>query len=467
MQTAQPRRTMFAGRDAKSGPHSLEAEQMVLGSLLVDTTAWDRIGALCANDFAVATNAAIFAAARVGWLAGDVADTVLVSQRLRDDGNLDRVGGLQHLNELVHAVQVFTTSNLERYAAIVSNRALLRGLMAAAASINDLARDPTLQPDEAIESALGIIGALADGKHQSGLEAFADVVVHAADCAIHGNRILYRDMHPVKALEEKFGALEPGQMMVLAGRPGMGKTAAGLQAALRAASAGHHTAFFELEMTGIALASRALANWGGIPLEAIRYGDCSRFASALRATRDRLSALPIQLNTTPALHVDALRAQCRAISRRKPLRLIVVDHLTLMRGEGRDKREQVGYISNVLKVIAKENDAVVMALVQLNRQSETRPNKRPELSDLRESGEIEQDADGVVMLYRDAYYNQTSLDQDIVELIIRKNREGTVGTALCRAVLEESRFDDLPHDFRLQRNEPSRRSQLREPAGGF
>lgn len=458
---------MVASGDVGLGPYSFEAEKKVVGAVLIDATAWERIGALSADDFAVAAHAAIFAAARTGWMAGDAADTVLVGQRLRDEGNLDRVGGFMKLTELAHAVETSPTSNLQRYAEIVANRAVLRGLMGAAATIHDLARDPSIPPTEAIERAMGIIGALADGKSHGGIEPFGDVVADATDRAIDGNRVLYRDMLPVKALEDKFGALEPGQVVVLAGRPGMGKTAAGLQSALRAANAGHHTAFFELEMTGISLANRALSNWGGIPLELIRYGDCARVAGTLRTTRDCLRMLPIQLNSTPALHVDSLRSQCRAISRRNPLQLIIIDHLTLMRGEGRDKREQVGYISNMLKVIAKENNAVVMALVQLNRQSESRTNKRPELSDLRESGEIEQDADGVVMIYRDDYYNASSLDKGVVELIIRKNREGSVGTAYCRAALQESRFDDLPPDFRYQGNESLRRGQLREPAGGF
>lgn len=443
------------------GPYSLEAEQMIVGSVLIDSTAWDRIGDLCADDFANANLSAVFAAARAGYVAGDAADVVMVSQRLRDEGNLERVGGLQFLGALSSAVP--TTTNVHRYAEIVADRAKLRGLMGAGAAISDMARDPAIKPSDAIEQALAQIGALADGKHHGGIEAFADVVDDATVRAITGNRMLYKNMLPIAALEQKFGALEPGQVIVIAGRPGMGKTAVGLQCALLGARAGHSTAFFELEMTGISLANRALSAWSNVPLKTIRYGSNEAIADQLRATAERLKRLPIRLNTTPGLHIDSLRAQCRAMARRSPLNLIVVDHLTLMRGEGRDKREQVGYVSNTLKVIAKENSAVVIALVQLNRQSEGRTNKRPELSDLRESGEIEQDADGVVMLYRDDYYNPESPAKGVIEMIIRKNRDGEAGTAYGKAELHVCRIDDLPRDYAPK---PYERKQVSSFAGG-
>ena len=430
---------------AAMGPHSVEAEQMVLGSVLVDATAWDRIGELRGDDFMSSDHAAIFEAARDCWLAGDAAEIVMVVQRLRDAGNLDRVGGMSYVSALANAVP--GTMSVGRYAQIVSDRAKLRGLMGVGAQISDMARDPALNPADAIEQALGMVGALADGKSMTGVESFADVVDDATVRAITGNRVLYKNMLGLHALEEKFGALEPGQLIVMAGRPAMGKTTVGLQCGLLAAAAGYHTLIQELEMTGVSLANRALAAWSNIPLKTIRYGSNAAIADKLRGAAERLKRLPMQLNTTPGMHVDGLRAQCRAMARRKPLQLIVVDHLTLMRGEGRDKREQVGYVSNTLKVIAKENNAVVLALVQLNRQAEGRMNKRPELSDLRESGEIEQDADGVIMLYRDDYYHPESPAKGVIELIIRKNRDGETGTAYGKAELHVCRVDDLPRDY--------------------
>lgn len=451
--------------NAALGPMSIEAEQMVLGSVLIDATAWDRLGELTAEDFANASHAAIFAAARAGWMNGDAADVVLVGQRLQDEGNLERVGGLQHLGQLANVVP--TTGNVGTYAKIIVRRALLRGLIGAGAEISDMARDPTLEPGEAIERAMSAIGALAEGKHHGGMVAFGQVVGDAVARAITGNRKLFHNMFPVDALETKFGPLEPGNLIALAGRPSMGKTVAGLQAALLAARAGHHVAVFELEMTDISLANRALAAWSDVPLSAIKHGDVSRYAERLRAAQAKLEKLPIQLNTTPGLHVDSLRAQCRAMSRRHPLALIVVDHLTLLRGEGRDKRIEVGYCSNMLKVIAKENNAVVMALVQLNRQVEAQSNKRPGLKDLGESGNIEQDCDGVVMLYRDDYYNKDSQDKGIMEFIIAKNRDGETGTVHAAHKFAVSRIEDAPQDYRPSQYQPERKGAAFQQASPF
>jgi replicative DNA helicase len=437
------------------GPLSIESEQTVLGSVLIDSSAWDRLGDLSPEHFANAAHGAIFAAARAGWMNGDAADLVLVGQRLRDEGNLDRVGGLQYLGQLANVVP--TTLNVGTYAKIIVNRAQLRGLIAAGAEISDMARDPTIEPSVAIEQALGTIAALADGKHHGGMVPFGQVVGEAVARAITGNRKLFHNMFPIKALETKFGPLEPGNLIALAGRPSMGKTVAGLQAALLAARAGHHTAVFELEMTDISLANRALAAWSDVPLSAIKHGDVSRYADRLRAAQAKLEKLPIQLNTTPGLHVDSLRAQCRAMSRRNPLALIVVDHLTLLRGEGRDKRLEVGYCSNTLKIIAKENNAVVIALVQLNRQVEGQSNKRPGLKDLGESGNIEQDCDGVVMIYRDDYYNKNSEDKGYVEFIIAKNRDGETGTECGRHNFPVSRIDDAEPGYRPSQNQPERK----------
>ena len=426
-------------------PQSLEAEQMVLGALMIDAGAWDRIGALCADDFSNASHAKIFAAARAAWVAGDACEAVIVSVRLRDRGELESVGGLEYLAGLTNAVP--SMGNVARYAEIVIERAMLRGVIATSAAMRDKAMTPGANVQTLVETALADIGALADGRHEGGMVDFGAVVEMSATRAITGDRVLYSNMLGVPALERSFGRLEPGQFIVVAGRPGMGKTVLGLQCALMAARAQHRVAMFELEMTDFSLGNRALSAWSNVPLQTIRFDDCRQHVDAIRAAQARLSQLQLKLNTTPGLHVDSLRAQCRAMSRRAPLNLIVVDHLTLLRGEGRDKREQVGYVSNALKIIAKENNAVVLGLVQLNREADKRANKRPELIDLRESGEIEQDADGVIMLYRDDYYNQHSEQKGVIEMIGRKNRDGTCGTAYARASFHVSRIDELERDY--------------------
>lgn len=430
---------------AALGPMSFEAEQMILGSLLVDGSAWERIGALSAEDFASATHAAIFTAARASHLDGDATDVVMVAQRLADVGDLDRVGGLVFLGQLAAAVP--TTGNVARYAEIVSKRAKLRALMGAAAEIADACRDVAADPNERAEHALSLIASIVDGKHYGGMQPFAEVVGDTVARALAGERTLFSGMFPVRDVERVYGKLEPGQLIVVAARPAMGKTVFGLQSALMASLVGHLALVFELEMSGHGLANRALSAWSGIPLKDIRFGDVTASAAALKSAQVKLERLPLQINTTPALHVDQLRAQCRAISRRQDVRLIVVDHLGLLRGEGRDKYQQTGYVSNTLKVIAKENNAVVMALVQLNRSVEGRTNRRPELSDLRDSGEIEQDADGVIMLYRDDYYNPESPASGVLEAIVRKNRDGALGTAYAKTAFQWSRLDDQPDGF--------------------
>lgn len=424
---------------------SIESEQSVIGAVLLDPSMLDRIGDLRGEEFSNAAHALIFEAVRKLALDGNGVDAVTVSEKLKEAGKLDYVGGLPYIAALINAVP--SAANAGRYAVIVRDRAKRRALSAVGVQITESALMMQGNADAAIANAAALVGGLADEGKTGGLVSLGQAVTATLDRVQDKSKTKLASVLPSDRLERIMGRSAPGNLIIVAARPSVGKTVFGLQAAMMTARRGHNSAFFSLEMTSDELSQRALAAYSGVSLSDIREGNTDGNGEALGHALCRLDALPMMIDDTGGLHVDQVRARARAMHRRNPLTLVVIDYLTLLKGSGDNRTGEIGYVSRSLKAMAKELDCVVMALSQLSRKCEERGDKRPELSDLRDSGEIEQDADAVIALYRDDLYYPESDRKGLIEMIVRKNRHGGLGTAFANASFHISRMDDVPNGW--------------------
>ncbi len=427
-------------------PHSIESEQSVIGALLLDNTAFDKIGELRPDEFYNDGHRTIFEAMLSAWNAGHTFDAVTVCETLREIGKLDHVGGLAYIGALQNAVP--TAANAARYAKIVSDRAKLRGLASVGMDVAELAFIADKGADAAIAEAQTRIADLAERGTTTGFVPFAEALAVAADRSTDASKRSLQGLMPNGDLERIMGGCEPGSLIIVAARPSVGKTVFGEQATRMAARAGYHSAFFSLEMPAEQLAMRSLSAYSNVPLADIREGKASQQAGIISDAMCRLAALPIHIDDSGGLHINQVIARARALHRRNKLGLIVVDYLTLIRGDGDKTTDRVGDVAQRLKVLAKELDCVVIALSQMSRECEKRPDKRGQLSDLRDSGEIEQAADVVIFLYREELYQPDTPNKGVIEMIVRKNRHGGLGTAYGLAAFDVSRIDDQPRGFR-------------------
>lgn len=429
-------------------PHSVEAEQSVIGAILLDNRVMDRIESLTGEDFYNEGHRLIFEAARSLWVAGQAFDAVTLSERLREAGKLDAAGGLPYIGAIVNAVP--SAINAQRYAEIIRDRAVLRRLVSVGTTIAESAFNPMGKRSiELLNDAAASLGSLTDVGHTGGVMSLGQAVAATLDRVQDKEKMRLASVLPSDRLERIMGRSAPGNLLIVAARPSVGKTVFGLQAAMLTARKGGHTAFFSLEMTSDELSQRALAAYSGVPLSDIREGNTDGNGEALGHALCRLDALPMTIDDTGGLHVDQVRARARAMHRRNPLTLIVIDYLTLLKGVGDNRTGEIGYVSRSLKALAKELGCVIMALSQLSRKCEERADKRPELSDLRDSGEIEQDADAVIMLYRDDLYYPDTDRKGLIEMIVRKNRHGGLGTAYANALLHVSRLEDVAQGWQV------------------
>ncbi len=460
--------TLFDSRDSKGGPrddevarlrvppHSVEAEQSVLGGLLLDNLAWDRSADLLTDsDFYRYEHRLIYAA--IGGLvnATKPADVITVFEQLQSLGKAEECGGLGYLNALAQSVP--SAANLRRYAEIVRERAILRKLIAASDEIATTAFNPqgravTLILDEA-EGKIFKIGEEGSRQRQ-GFQSMDKLVVELLDRVneLHDNGA--EDVTGVRTgfydLDHMTAGLQKGDLIILAARPSMGKTAFALNIAENVAvNEGLPVLVFSMEMGASQLALRMVGSLGRIDQSGLRTGklkdqDWERLAEAV----DRLKLASIFIDETPALNASELRARARRMARQfgGTLGLIVIDYLQLMSGNSssdENRATEIGEISRGLKALAKELQCPVIALSQLNRSVETRNDKRPMMSDLRESGAIEQDADVIMFIYRDEYYNKDSKEPGIAEIVIGKQRNGPVGTVKLTFLKPLTRFDNL------------------------
>ena len=439
----------------KVPPHSTQAEQAVLGGLMLDNTAWDKVADRVSDeDFYRRDHRLIFQAIARLADSNSPFDAVTLSEWLEKNQQLDDAGGLAVLGSLVQNTP--SAANIQAYADIVRERSILRQLISIG---NDIAGSAYITEGrssaELLESAEQQVFQIAEqgkrGKRgfrkiQSLLGATLDRIdeLFQQDEPITGVSTGFTD------LDEMTAGLQPSDLVIVAGRPSMGKTTLAMNFAENAAIR-HQipVAIFSMEMPGEQIALRMLSSLGHIDQHKIRTGkleddDWPRLTSAVSL----LDNAPLYIDDTPALSPSEMRARARRLKREHNLGLIVIDYLQLMQvpGSKENRTNEISEISRHLKALAKELEVPVVALSQLNRGLEQRTDKRPVMSDLRESGAIEQDADVIVFIYRDEVYNQESPQKGIAEIIIGKQRNGPIGSRFLTFRGQFTRFENYAED---------------------
>ena len=439
----------------RTPPHSTEAEQAVLGGLMLDNTAFDRVADLLREeDFYRHDHRLIWRQIARLIERSQPADVVTVLESLQTSGHADEAGGLAYLNAL--ATETPSAANIRRYAEIVRDRGVLRRLIStsdeiATSALNPQGRDTRQLLDEA-ESKIFQIA--EDGtRGEAGFQPLQDLlgkVVERIDQLYNQDNT--SDVTGVPTgyvdLDRMTSGMQPGDLVIVAGRPSMGKTSFAM-------NIGEHVAIeqqlpvavFSMEMGATQLAMRMLCSSGRLDQQRIRTGrlvddDWPRLTSAI----SKMQEAPLHIDETPALNALELRARARRLARQcGKLGLVVSDYLQLMSAatNGENRATEISEISRSLKALAKELDCPVIALSQLNRSLEQRPNKRPVMSDLRESGAIEQDADVIIFIYRDEVYNPDSTDKGTAEIIIGKQRNGPIGTVRLTFVGAYTKFENF------------------------
>jgi replicative DNA helicase len=441
----------------KLPPHSVEAEQSVLGGLLLDNNAWDKIADLInEGDFYRQDHRLIYRHIAILIARTSPADVVTVSESLESNQELSNAGGIAYLGSL--AQNTPSAANIRRYAEIVRERSVMRKLAEVGAAISESAYNPLGRTaGELLDSAEAKVFEIAEASAK-GKQGFVNIQPLLRE-VVERIEVLYNreddsDVTGIATgfadLDQKTSGLQPGDLVIVAGRPSMGKTAFSLNIAENVALYSKKpVAVFSMEMGGAQLAMRMLGSVGRLDQHKLRTGkladdDWPNLTHAL----GKLSEAPLYIDETPSLNSIELRASSRRLHRQHgELGLIVVDYLQLMSANsaGENRATEISEISRSLKALAKELHVPVVALSQLNRSLEQRPNKRPVMSDLRESGAIEQDADLILFIYRDEVYNPESQDKGIAEIIIGKQRNGPIGTVRMTFLGEYTRFENAAH----------------------
>jgi replicative DNA helicase len=438
----------------KLPPHSMEAEQSVLGGLLLDNEAADRVGDVAsADDFYSDAHRVIYRHVMQLIANGKPADVITLAESLSSAQKLDYVGGLAYLGALVQNVP--TAANIRHYAQIVRDRSILRQLAATAGEIADTAYNPLgrsakMVLDEAEAKVLHIAEQGARGAqnfHEIG-KLLASVVDRIETLY---NRDNPSDVTGVPTgfvdLDRMTSGFQPGDLIIVAGRPSMGKTSLALNIGENVAlDTGMPVAVFSMEMGAAQLALRMIGSVGRLDQHKLRTGrlvaeDWDKLSTAL----GRLNEAPILIDETPALNAIEVRSRARRLMRQYgKLGLVIVDYLQLMQAstQGENRATELSEISRAMKSLAKELQVPVVALSQLNRSLEQRPDKRPVMSDLRESGALEQDADVILFIYRDEVYKPDSPDKGTAEILISKQRNGPTGKVTLTFRGEYTRFEN-------------------------
>lgn len=438
-------------------PHSVEGEQSVLGGLMLDNAAWDKIADVVTSaDFYRQDHRLIFSAIAALADEGKPLDAITVAEQLTVLSHSEATGGLSYLSELVKNTP--SAANIKAYSEIIRERSVLRQLITASNEIADSAYDTEGRNSvEILDEAERKVFKIAEtGPQRGGPEGVnpliaktlrkIDALFHA-DGGITGVTTGFRD------LDERTSGMQKSDLIILAGRPSMGKTSLAMNLVENALLKTELPVLvFSMEMPADSLVMRMLSSLGRIDQSKIRTGkldeeDWPRLTSAV----NMLKGKPLYIDDTPALSPTELRSRSRRVARehKGQLGLIMVDYLQLMRVNGfsEGRTAEISEISRSLKALAKELECPVLALSQLNRSLEQRPNKRPVNSDLRESGAIEQDADLIIFIYRDEVYNEDTVDKGIAEIIIGKQRNGPIGTLRLAFLGRYTKFEDLAPEY--------------------
>jgi replicative DNA helicase len=439
----------------KLPPHSVEAEQSVLGGLLLENDALDKVAdILTADDFYRHDHRLIYEHVSRLIEHSKPADIVTVAESLESTAQLAGVGGIAYLGAL--AQNTPSAANIRRYAEIVRERAVMRKLVEIGTGIADSAFSPQgKDAAQLLDEAEAKIFEIAEGGKRS-TQGFIDIKTLLPQVADRIDQLFQRDNPSdvtgiptgFKDLDSMTSGLQPGDLVIVAGRPSMGKTAFSLNMAENVAlDSGLPVAVFSMEMGATQLAMRMIGSVGRLDQHRMRTGrledeDWVRLTTAL----GKLNDAPMFIDESAGLNALEVRARARRLHRQcGKLGLIVIDYLQLMSStrQGENRATEISEISRALKSLAKELDVPVVALSQLNRGLEQRPNKRPVMSDLRESGAIEQDADVILFIYRDEVYNPDSPDKGTSEIIIGKQRNGPIGTVRLTFLGEHTRFENF------------------------
>lgn len=432
---------------SRQAPQSLEAEQSVLGAMLIDSRCVaDVIGILKPEDFYLRQNQEIFETMYTMFSFGKVIDPVTVLNELKENGRYDAAVTPKYIMQLMETTP--TAANVKQYAKIVSDKALLRNISGAATDINEMVYEGVGSAKDILEASEKKIFALTRNNGDS-LERIGTVLVKLFDSL--NERAKSDDEFPgrptgLRDLDRRINGLNNSDLILIAARPGMGKTSLALNLLTNVAKVtGKTVAFFSLEMSREQLAMRLVSNESYVDNNKLITGKLSEEEwRKIGIASSALSQTDIRVDDNPTITVAEMNALCRRLDN---LGLIVVDYLQLMTSangkESENRVNAVSEISRALKIMAKELNVPVVCLSQLSRANESRADKRPMLSDLRESGAIEQDADQVMFIYRDDYYNENSPEKNIAEIIIAKNRHGETGTVKVQWMPQFFSFTDL------------------------
>ncbi len=438
--------------EARPMPRSLEAERAVLGGIMLDPRRLTEVAEkLRPEDFYREEHARLFQLMLEMGERGEPTEMVAVAEQIRRAGKPEEYGGLTYVTQLPDEVP--STENIDYYARIVRERAVERRLLMTARLVADQVYGGERALADLLDFAESAIFQVTQERGASDWEQLSRVVdgefLRIQQLAEHSSEVTGTPTGFVD-LDRKLAGLQRTDLVILAARPAMGKTALALNIARHAAFAGVGVGVFSLEMSRGQLATRLLCSQAKVDAQRVRTGMLSRDRDlpALSAAAEELYHLPFYIDDTPGVSITQVRSKARRLKSQHPeLGLIIVDYIGLMQGDPRLSREQqVSTSSRGLKALAKELDITVLALSQLNRGVEQRPNKRPVLSDLRESGAIEQDADVIMFIYRDEYYNKETTEPGVAEVIVAKQRNGPTGTVKLAWQGEYALFSNLAVD---------------------
>ncbi|MDY3031940.1 MAG: replicative DNA helicase [Clostridia bacterium] len=433
-------------------PYSQEAEQSVIGGILSNAPSCvgDAVEILKPSDFYFAQHAIIFKVITELFNENSAIDFVTVANRLSRDDKLDTVGGTEYLKNA--ATGVPTTRNVAYYSNIVREKSILRNLIACSERISDMAYNAADKPDKILEQAEQLIFDVSSDREQNDIMRISDVLYTSYQQLVEDSQNeggitgLSTGFHE---LNRRTGGFHGGELILIAGRPGMGKSSFAVNIAEYVSISEKKTvAIFNLEMPKEQIVNRILCSQALVNSHKIRAGEMEPDDwRKIGEIVNKVELAPMYIDDTASITVSQIRAKCRRLKQTQNLAMVVIDYLQLMQSSGRtDSRQQeIAEISRSLKILAKELDVPVIALSQLSRASESRSDKRPMLSDLRESGAIEQDADMVMFLYRDDYYNKDTEEKNIAECIVAKNRSGETGTFKLGWKGEFTKFSNLEY----------------------
>ena len=437
---------------------AVSAEQSVIGALMMDNSAWDRLdGALAPTDFYRHDHRLIFGAMSKLFNEGKPVDVLTVLDSLSSSGQADEAGGLEYLNSI--AINTPSSANVKRYAEIVHAHRVRRDVQALGNEISAMAAEG-MEPSELVEKVTSMAMALADtreaGRDPQPIGDLLADVLSALEARVDQKGGVSGVATGFADMDQKTCGLQNGDLIIVAGRPSMGKTTFAVNIAENVAIAGGVSLVVSLEMSAPQLAERTVARFGEIDTQALRtgklaQGDYTKLTSALSRLQDQNLIIADDPSLSSA---SRIRLAARKIKQKQGrLDLIVIDYLQLMTGDGSNRNEELGGITRALKLVAREIGCPIILLSQLSRKVEERLNKRPIMSDLRESGAIEQDADVILMAYRDDYYNEDSPLKGYAEILIRKQRMGPLGEVTLVFEGQHSRFLDAdPHSVAAARN---------------